>query len=84
MPKYTPEEVHTERRKETARRVHTFIQQHIAEKNRPPTLDEIARGCYLSRTTVVRYVDLLEAWGYLTRIPNLSRSIVLSDDGRGL
>ena len=71
-------------RKENARRILTFIRKYDAETGLSPTIVEIAAGCYMSRSNVVRYLDWLEAWGFLTRIPHVPRSIVLLKTNRRL
>lgn len=48
-----------------------------------PSLVEISKGCYTSRTNVVRYLDILEARGYIQRNPYIPRSIrILPDKDR--
>jgi repressor LexA len=60
--------------------VYAFIKAYIREHTYPPTLKEIAENCYMSRTHVTRYVDILQARGRLARNPKLSRGITLLDD----
>ncbi len=60
--------------------VYKFICDYIEEFNFAPTHREIAEGCLLSRGTVVRYLDRLEAIGVLTREATIARSITLLDD----
>lgn len=71
-------------RDENARRVLTFIREFDAETGFSPSMDEIAEGCFLSRSSVLRYLDLLEAWEHLTRQPGVPRSIRLLKGGRHL
>ena len=58
--------------------IHTYIQDH---QGQPPTIREIGKGAYLAPSTVIRYLDKLEAWGLIEREPFLSRSIRLTDKG---
>ena len=37
-----------------------FLRHYPAYKNKQLNLSELARVCYLSRTTVYKYIDLLE------------------------
>ena len=73
-----------ENRQENARRVLAFIRTYINQHGISPSLDEIAKGCHMSRSNVVRYLDFLEAWGYLTRTPGIPRSISLLEGDRCL
>ncbi len=66
---------------ETMEQIYTFIKDYIREHTYPPTLKEIGKGCYMSRTNATRYVDLLQALGRIARNPKLSRGITLLDDG---
>ena len=58
--------------------IYTFIERYIEEHGIPPSQREIAEGCYLVRSAVVRHLDRLEAYGRITRIPNTSRGIRLT------
>lgn len=72
----TARDQHRERMLQT---VYDFIAAFIDEHNGlSPTLREIADGCYLSRTAIMRYIDLLEARGYILRDFNIPRSIRLT------
>lgn len=60
-----------------------FIRDFVARNPFPPTVREIGRGCHISSTSVVDYnLAVLEVEGYLTRIPNIARGIVLTKRGR--
>lgn len=59
--------------------VYRFVCDYMEEFNFAPTHREIAEGCLLSRGTVVRYLDRLEALGVLTREASIARSIRLMD-----
>jgi SOS-response transcriptional repressor LexA len=60
--------------------VYTFVRNYIAQHHRPPTLREIAKGCFTNTTTIIRYLDILQARGRLTREPGISRSLRLLDE----
>jgi SOS-response transcriptional repressor LexA len=66
---------------EIARRVLAFIRAFFDEHGHSPSLTEIADACFISRTTVLRYLDLLEARGCINRTPAMPRSISLTEDG---
>ena len=68
-------------RNDTARRVFNFIQAFFTEYGHSPSMEEIAVACFFSRTTVLRYLDYLEAKGCITRTPGLPRSIALLEEG---
>ncbi len=57
--------------------VYTFIRAYIHQHHLPPTLREIAEGCHIGRSTTLRHLDRLEAWGRLFREPGKARSIYL-------
>lgn len=57
-----------------------FIRAYLRQHGHPPTLREIAEGCYMSYGSVFRYLDKLEAHGRIARKPGKSRSITLLDD----
>jgi SOS-response transcriptional repressor LexA len=67
-------------RMEIARCVLAAIRAYIEEHGHSPSLTEIAAACFISRTTVLRYLDLLEARGCIKRTPAMARSISLTDD----
>jgi len=51
---------------EKRKRVLDFIAAYIEEKNYPPTLRDIGKGCGISSTAVVQYyVKVLERDGYI-------------------
>jgi SOS-response transcriptional repressor LexA len=62
-----------------ASRVLAFIKGYMAQQGISPSMNEIAAACYLSRSNVARYLDLLEAWGHIARKPGVPRSISLLD-----
>ena len=60
-----------------------FIRDFVAKNPYPPTVREIGKGCRISSTSVVDYyLSILEAEGHLTRIPHISRGIMLADRDR--
>lgn len=59
--------------------VYDYICQHIQEHGYPPSQREIAAACYLGKTTLVRYLDRLEANGRITHDPGFARSIRIID-----
>lgn len=56
-------------------KVFTFIQDFHGEYHFPPTYKEIADGCGISVTTVVKCVVMLERRGYLARDEGKRRAI---------
>lgn len=60
--------------------VYDFIQDYLqAHEGYAPSIRDIAQGAYLGRSTVVRHLDRLEAWGLIRREPQRPRSIRLTD-----
>ena len=62
---------------ETSNDIYDFIRDFIGEHGYSPTLREIAVACYMSTTTVVRYLDKLCADGRISRELQKPRSIAL-------
>lgn len=60
-------------------KVYTFVQTYIAEYGYSPSIREIAEGCYINKTYAVRYLDILEAQGRLTRQQGKARSVRLKE-----
>ena len=54
-----------------------FVAQYIHTHGHSPSQREIGAACFMSRSNVVRYLDLLEAWGYIRREPGVPRTISL-------
>lgn len=54
-----------------------FVSRYIRTHGHSPSQREIGAACYMSRTNVVRYLDRLEAWGYIRREPGVPRTISL-------
>lgn len=56
-----------------------FISRFYRERNYPPTIRDIVRGCGISSTSVADYnLDILENRGYLRRHHGISRGIELT------
>ncbi len=60
--------------------VYDFIKDYIQEHAYPPTLREIARGCYISTSGVTRHLDRLEQKGKIYREPGRARGIRLLEE----
>jgi DNA-binding MarR family transcriptional regulator len=60
--------------------VYQFVKDYIKKNTHPPTLREIADGCYLTPTAVTRYLERLEGEGKLKRKPGIPRGITLTND----
>ena len=64
-------------------RMLVFIKDFTARNSYPPTIREIARGCNISSISVIDYnLRRLEKLEYLTRVPAISRTVVLTERGR--
>ena len=64
---------------ETTENVYTFIETYWREYHLSPTQREIAEGCFISKSAVIRHLDRLEAQGRIERILNIARSISIVD-----
>jgi SOS-response transcriptional repressor LexA len=58
--------------------VYEFIKTHFEEYGYSPSITEIAEATFMSRSSVVRHLDLLEARGRISRDPGVGRSISLN------
>lgn len=65
--------------REPTRQVNRFICQYIEEKGYAPSVREIGSACYMGASAVMRHLDLLEAWGWITREIGVARSIRLGE-----
>jgi DNA-binding MarR family transcriptional regulator len=65
----------------TPQLVLAFLQRYIYDHGHPPTQEQIAVACHLSKTSVARGIDKLESWGYLRREHGTYRSLRLLMDG---
>lgn len=61
--------------------IYVFICTYIREHGYAPSQQEIASGCYLGRTTLLRHLDKLEMMGRIQREDAKPRSIHIIDDG---
>jgi repressor LexA len=53
-----------------------FIRRFFSDRNYPPTIREIVKGCGISSTSVADYnLDILEKKGLIRRHPGISRGI---------
>jgi len=57
--------------------VYAFIEKFIHEHGYSPSMREIGFGCHIGRSTVLRYLDRLEAQGRISRELGTARSISL-------
>lgn len=65
-------------RYDNAKRVYHFIIGYMAEHSFVPSLDDISKGCFMASSTITRYLDLLEAWGCISRELGVARSIAIT------
>ena len=54
-----------------------FLIAHEEEHGFAPTFREIAAGCYIAIGTVAYHLSLLEAYGWIERVPGRTRCIRL-------
>jgi repressor LexA len=73
-----------ERIKSNARRIYNYICAFSETHGYAPTITQMAQSCYMSRATVVRYLNWLEAWNYIWREPGTPRAITIIDPKRRL
>ena len=65
------------------RRILAFLRHFREEKDYPPSIRDIVKGCGISSTSVVDYnLKVLERGGYIRRDPEVSRGIELLDKYR--
>ena len=81
--RYTAKKQHDDQ-EQILREVLAFVRDYVKEHGISPSITEVADGCYRSRSGIVRYLDILQARGYLTRIPRMPSSISLLDEKRRL
>jgi DNA-binding MarR family transcriptional regulator len=63
---------------QTTDTVYRFIVEYMnAHDGLAPSQREIADGCYIARSAVIRHLDKLEASGRIIHEPNKARSIRL-------
>jgi repressor LexA len=64
-------------------RILDFLRRFLDDKDYPPTVRDIVRGCGISSTSVVDYnLNILEREGYIRRGREISRGIELVDSNR--
>ncbi len=68
---------------ETTQAVYCYIHHCIIGGGVPPSHREIGKACYLSNGSVIRHLDRLEAYGYITREPGIARGLRLTDKRMG-
>jgi len=61
-------------------KVYSFVRAYIDQYGYPPSLREIAQGCYINVAYALRYLDILQAQGRLARKPGQPRSLRLLND----
>lgn len=54
-----------------------FINDYISTHFYPPTVREVADGCYISVSVAHKYIMKLSRKGFIEITPNTARSIVL-------
>ena len=64
----------------TTERVYTFIKTYWQAHRLSPSQQEIADGCFISKSAVIRHLDRLEGQGKIVRVPHVPRSISLVED----
>lgn len=60
---------------DTTEQVYDFLCQYIEEHKYAPSIRDIALGCYIGRSTVIRHLDKLEGQGRISRELEQPRSI---------
>lgn len=63
---------------ETLETVYAFLEAFMVDHGYAPSLREISARCFIGRSTVIHYLDRLEAQGRLRREEGKARSIVLT------
>lgn len=66
-----------EERDTVTEKVYNYIVQYVRQHTYPPSLNEISRHMYMSRSGILRYLDILEGQGRIKREPGQARSITL-------
>jgi SOS-response transcriptional repressor LexA len=64
-------------KEETLARVYAFICRYVGEHGLSPSLQEIADGVGLSKTTASTSIEFLEAQGKITHQPGKVRTVLL-------
>ncbi|MBC8100116.1 MAG: helix-turn-helix domain-containing protein [Armatimonadetes bacterium] len=63
--------------REDTERVYQFILSYCAERGLPPTQREMAEGCFMARSSVIRHLDMLDAHGLIVRELGAARGVLL-------
>ena len=65
------------------RKLVRFIEVYYEAHKIPPSYRELADLCSVNSTSVLAYhLDILEKRGYISRRPALSRTLLVTDEGR--
>lgn len=64
-------------REEQAQRILDYIHAYFEQEGCSPSFNDIAGACFMTRSSVARYIDLLEGRGKIRRVPGIPRSISL-------
>jgi len=54
-----------------------FIIGYLDDFGFAPSIQEMADGCYMSKSTISKHLDILVATGYISRVPFQPRSICI-------
>ncbi len=65
---------------ELIEQVYQVIKSAVKEKGRPPSHQEIADACFISKGSVGTYLTHLERQGRIYREPNVARGIQLIEE----
>jgi len=60
---------------EIADNILEFIAAYTEEHPMPPSMREIAEGCFIAYGTVIRYLDIMEVMGCVQRESGKARSV---------
>ena len=63
----------SERQKE----VLLFINNYIIDNGYAPSINDIAKGLYISKPVAKKHIDNLQLKGYIKHTPHIARSIVI-------
>lgn len=67
----------------TTERIYAFIDAYIQKHHIPPTVREIADGCYIGTTAVHHHLKALQNNGLIHRSKRKARSITLPNKRAG-
>ena len=63
--------------------VFDYVRGYIEQHGYAPSARNIARACQMSVSTALYNLDKLEAWGWISREPGVSRSLKVLRTKRG-